>query len=94
MNTGTRSSALGLCVVAGVLLSLLFSVSLFGQAVNATLLGSVSDASGASVANAKVTLTESNTNVSRTAQTNESGNFVFPDVAPGQLHCHGGDDRI
>jgi hypothetical protein len=65
-----------------VLLSL-FSVSLFGQAVNATLLGSVSDVSGASVANAKVTLTESNTNVSRTAQTNESGNFVFSDLPPG-----------
>src|ERR1700691_4481751 len=83
MNTWIRSSGLGLCVVAVVLLSLLFSVSLFGQAVNATLLGSVSDVSGASVANAKVTLTESNTNVSRTAQTNESGNFVFPDLPPG-----------
>ncbi len=83
MNTRIRSNALGLCVVAVVLLSLLFSVSLFGQAVSATLLGSVSDVSGASVANAKVTLTESNTNVSRTTQTNESGNFVFPDVPPG-----------
>jgi hypothetical protein len=83
MNTWIRSSGLGLCVVAVVLLSLLFSVSLFGQAVSATLLGSVSDVSGASVANAKVTLTESNTNVSRTAQTNESGNFVFPDLPPG-----------
>ncbi len=83
MNTGIRSSALGSCVIAVVLLSLLFSASVFGQAVNATLLGSVSDVSGASVANAKVTLTESNTDVSRTAQTNESGNFVFPDLPPG-----------
>src|ERR1700733_3007385 len=83
MKTWIRSHALGLSVVAVVLLSLLFSGSLFGQAVNATLLGSVSDVSGASVANAKVTLTESNTNVSHTAQTNESGNFVFPDLPPG-----------
>jgi hypothetical protein len=59
------------------------TVLAYSQAVNATLLGTVTDASGATVASAKVTLTESNTNVSRTAQTNESGNFVFPDLPPG-----------
>ncbi len=53
------------------------------QAVNATLLGTVSDSSGAAVANAKITITETNTNISRTTQTNESGNYVFPDVPPG-----------
>ncbi|HWZ99534.1 MAG TPA: TonB-dependent receptor [Candidatus Dormibacteraeota bacterium] len=53
------------------------------QAVNATLLGTVSDATGAPVANAKVTITETNTNISRTAQTNDSGNYVFPDLPPG-----------
>jgi hypothetical protein len=53
------------------------------QAVNATLLGTVSDSSGAPVASAKVTITETNTNISRTTQTNESGNYVFPDVPPG-----------
>jgi len=53
------------------------------QAVNATVLGTVSDASGAPVANAKVTLTETNTNITRTAQTNESGNYVVPDLPPG-----------
>jgi hypothetical protein len=54
-----------------------------GQAVNATLLGTVADSSGASVANAKVTITETNTGISRSSQTNESGNYIFPDLPPG-----------
>ncbi len=55
-----------------------------GQAVNGTLLGTVTDASGAVVPNAKVVATEVNTNISRTTQTNESGNYVFSDVTPGK----------
>lgn len=56
---------------------------MYGQAVNATVVGTVTDATGAVVVGAKVTLTEANTNVSRTGQTNASGNFVFPDLPPG-----------
>jgi len=54
-----------------------------GQAVNATLLGSVTDSSGAAVANVKVTITETKTGITRTSQTNDSGNYVFPDLPPG-----------
>ena len=54
-----------------------------GQAVNATLLGTVTDSSGATVGNAKVTITETNTSITHTSQTNESGNYVFPDLPPG-----------
>ena len=39
--------------------------SAFGQAVSATIVGTVTDLSGAVVANAKVTLTETNTGVDR-----------------------------
>jgi len=56
----------------------------FGQAVNGTLLGTVSDSSGATVADAKVTATEVNTGISRPANTNESGNYTFPDLPPGR----------
>lgn len=56
----------------------------FSQAVNATLLGSVTDSSGAVVVNAKVTVTEGNTGVSRVGETNASGNYAFPDLTPGQ----------
>ena len=66
------------------LLALLCAGLAFGQAVNATLLGTVTDASGAVVPNAKVTITEVNTGVSRSGQTNESGNYTFPDLPPGQ----------
>ena len=73
---------MGLTVVFGFLMLSLPS-RVAGQAVNATLLGTVTDASGAAVANAKVTITETNTGISHTSQTNESGNYVFPDLPPG-----------
>ncbi|HEY3939601.1 MAG TPA: TonB-dependent receptor [Bryobacteraceae bacterium] len=67
-------------------LAALFAISplcMFAQAVNATLVGTVTDSSGGVIVNAKVTVTETNTNVSRSGQTNESGNYVFPDLPPG-----------
>jgi len=68
---------LSLAVVAGL------SSPLAGQAVNGNLLGTITDASGALVAGAKVTITETRENVSRSATTNESGFYSFPDVPPG-----------
>src|ERR1017187_6183249 len=70
----------------GALCALLLLVAAVGysQAVNATLLGTVTDSSGAIVPNAKVTVTEVNTGANRSGQTNESGNYTFPDMAPGQ----------
>jgi hypothetical protein len=56
---------------------------LSAQAVNATLLGTVTDTTGAAVPNAKVTATETATGVPRIAQTNESGNYSFPNLPPG-----------
>src|SRR5689334_22566651 len=75
---GLRST----CVVAAMLL--LCAGYVYSQAVNATLLGTVTDSSGGVVPNAKVVATETNTNVSRGTQTNESGNYSFPDIPPGQ----------
>ena len=59
------------------------SVSLLGQAVNGTLLGTVTDASGAALADAKVRATETTTGAIHEATTNESGNYTFPDLHPG-----------
>src|ERR1700739_3497082 len=56
----------------------------YSQAVNATLLGTVTDSTGALVSNAKVTIAEQNTGIRHTGQTNESGNYTFPDLPPGQ----------
>ncbi len=55
----------------------------WSQAVNATLLGTVTDPTGAVVPGAKVTAVETNTDISHTAQTNESGNYIFSDLPPG-----------
>src|SRR5262249_7337926 len=67
-----------------MLLAIVCAVSGYAQAVNATLLGTVTDATGAVVANAKVTVTEVNTGTGRSADTNGSGNYAFPDMPPGQ----------
>jgi len=45
--------------------------------------GTVTDKSGGAVVGATVTLTDSQTNVARTATTNDSGRYVFASVAPG-----------
>ncbi len=66
-----------------VLLCALCAGIAFSQAVNGTIVGSVTDASGAAVANAKVTLTETNTKISRSTLSNESGTWGFPNLPPG-----------
>src|SRR6266478_4124643 len=73
---------LGTAVLLAALL--IFSPRAVGQAVNATLLGTVTDESGAVVAGAKITITEMKTGVVHTVDTNESGNYEVPDLAPGQ----------
>jgi hypothetical protein len=64
-------------------MALVCSSTAHSQAVNATVLGTVTDVSGAVVVNCKITITETEKNVSRTALTNDSGNYVFPNMAPG-----------
>jgi hypothetical protein len=66
-----------------VLFALSFSHSSFGQAVNATLVGTITDASGATVASAKIMATEVATGLISQSVTNESGNFTFPNMQPG-----------
>jgi hypothetical protein len=56
---------------------------MLGQAVNGTLLGTVTEGTGATVANAKVTVTATTTGTIHQSTTNESGNYTFPDLSPG-----------
>ncbi len=69
-----------------VLLCSLATVSnpVYGQAVSATLLGTVTDASGAAVPNATVVITATDTGVTHEVKTNDSGNYTFPDLTPGR----------
>src|SRR5262249_49958981 len=55
----------------------------FGQSFRGTILGTVRDTTGAVVPGASITVTNVGTNVSRTAVTNETGDFVIPELAVG-----------
>jgi hypothetical protein len=66
-----------------VLLIALAAATASAQTVTGTVSGSLLDASGAVITGAPVTLTSETTGVARTADTNESGAFVFTAVPPG-----------
>src|ERR1700760_2334449 len=55
----------------------------FAQTSNGTIAGSVTDATGAAIANAKVTATSNNTGEVRTTKTNDVGAYRFESVLPG-----------
>jgi hypothetical protein len=66
------------------LVLLIASGVMMGQAVNAKLLGTVTDSSGAVILEAKVRILETKTGLVRTTVTNSSGNYEFVDLPPGQ----------
>ncbi|WP_348266112.1 TonB-dependent receptor [Edaphobacter paludis] len=70
-------------LICFTLLLLGLSTPAFSQAVNATLLGTVADPTGATVANAKITATEMKTGEVHKSVSNGSGNYTFPDLQPG-----------
>jgi hypothetical protein len=61
-----------------------FAVTAFGQTGTSSLSGVVSDQQGKAVVGANVTLMNVGTNASRTAQTTESGVFLFDLLPPGE----------
>ncbi len=60
------------------------SLPAWPQASSSTVRGAVTDAQKAVIAQAKVTLTNTATNVARDTVTNEAGLYVFPGVIPGE----------
>ncbi|MBS1810761.1 MAG: carboxypeptidase regulatory-like domain-containing protein, partial [Acidobacteria bacterium] len=67
-----------------LLVSMLFLASIaFAQRGRGTILGSVTDASGAVIPGAVVIITNTNTNISTTATTNNDGNFTVPNLMVG-----------
>ena len=53
----------------------------------ATLVGTVSDPSGATIASASVTVTNVNTNVVSKSKSNNEGAYYIPFLIPGQLQA-------
>lgn len=85
---GNSQSALGVRTAAGLalllfLILLLSADPLHGQAVKASLVGTITDSSGAVVPGADVIITEVKPNFSRSAPSNESGYYVFGNLNPG-----------
>ncbi len=68
---------LGLCILAVVSVS-----TTWAQSYQGGMRGSVLDSAGATIADAKVTLVEEGTELSRSAVTNASGEYVFNAVVP------------
>jgi len=62
---------------------LLLSVIGFGQSINATVGGTVSDASGALIPGVTVTATNTGTGIANTLVSNESGAYNFAALQPG-----------
>ena len=71
-------------VVALVILMILtVELSLLSQSSQGRILGTVVDLSGAVVANAKVTITDTATGVNRTVVTTSAGDYTAPNLDPG-----------
>ncbi len=67
----------------------LLSANASAQAVKGSLLGNLTDEAGLAIPGATVTITETNTNISYTAVTNESGFYVFSNLKDGTYRVQG-----
>jgi hypothetical protein len=77
----TRGQLARACLA--LLLAIGFCTAAVAQETTATILGNVTDPTGASVSKADVTVTSAETNVVTTVQTNDSGAFTVPQLNPG-----------
>ncbi len=71
------------CVVCAVVLCLAIPSMLMAQGTSGRILGRIADPTGAVLNGVKVAASNEATGVSRSAQSNESGDYVFPDLPVG-----------
>src|SRR5881396_2717558 len=72
------------CIQKGTIAIFLFASILSAQGFRATVVGRVTDDTGAVVPGATITVTNTGTNESRSAAVNERGEYSIPQLAPGQ----------
>jgi len=63
--------------------ALLFLPSMVLAQVKATIVGSVTDPSGAAMPGVKITVTNTDTSATRTLETNATGSYIAPELVPG-----------
>ena len=81
-----RNNRLILSALLASSLAVPFSQRLLAQSDSSSLTGAVTDASGAVLPNAKVTIRNNATGQESVLTTNASGNFNLPNVPPGDYH--------
>jgi hypothetical protein len=69
--------------VLSLILGVTVSSSVFAQLPTATLTGTITDPQGAAVANAKVTIVNQATGVTRDTSSGAEGSYTFANVTPG-----------
>ncbi|MGO9898038.1 MAG: carboxypeptidase regulatory-like domain-containing protein [Bryobacteraceae bacterium] len=69
--------------IRGLLVGLLLAVAVFAQRDLGTITGTITDPSGLAVPNAKVTITETATNLSYVVTSSSAGEYVRPALKPG-----------
>src|SRR6202171_5841600 len=95
--TSMPRSALSMFVLAGSFHFLLPEAAFSQGETTSAIIGQVSDASGAAVPGATVTVTNKETEFKRSASTDELGRFNFPQLKPGtysvRVEAQGFDPR-
>src|SRR5579872_4802645 len=66
----------------------LFAASALAQTTAGRILGTLTDQSGAAVPGATVIVTDTQRGTSRTVTTDDSGNYIVPDLQPGTYKIH------
>jgi hypothetical protein len=83
MKRSVLAVVASLCVLCGI-----GTQAAFGQAVYGSILGTITDPSGAAVNGAKVTVTSQTKNTSEDTTTNESGNYSVTHLIPDVYMIH------
>jgi hypothetical protein len=79
------SGSLSQFLAAGIVFALfLWGMPAHAQSTYGTIIGTVTDSSGATISDASITLTNEGTAEKRTVQTNASGSYQFVNIVPGQ----------
>src|SRR5258708_7063572 len=70
-------------ILLAVIVALLLTTNIFAQQVFGSIYGTVTDASGSAVPNAKITITDQNKGTKTEVTSNESGNYSKGNLIPG-----------
>jgi hypothetical protein len=87
--SGNRFAPVCAALAAVLCIALAIPATAHAQAATGTLLGNVKDESGSAVPGATVTATEVRTSISRTAVSNNAGNYIFTNLTSGVYRVDG-----